>query len=383
MNTAGLWEVAVQDVHPQHGHGAAPGDEQSAVHTISHGYYQPYTDVVCIKDMIEGNNDQRPVDFPVIAAIRYYPIPDNLKNISKLIDGVPVIEYPSLERAHVFNQSGSNSSYRLAWVDLPDSLLSTPALGAVIQLPTQHSTPPNSSVRSMVVCTLAAGWGSSSMNTTTLRASTSATSSLINADLIFGQGTHPPKSAPNDPLVNRYQEEVDESLFFFEPLYPSTPIKVRADWAEFLNPVIPSLNATVADNMFKVVYGNQSSSAPEILSRKLLSALLANGLARIGYDNVLQGTPKLTSDGDGTPKLDGNFWIYSKGDFFTVDAHESANWPRFRVDSRIEGYAYNTSGTPPKVAIAFLLTYCLLALSYTLYSSITGKSILSICFYSC
>ena len=44
-----------------------------------------------------------------------------------------------------------------------------------------------------------------------------------------------------------------------------------------------------------------------------------------------------------------------------------------RVDSTIEGYAYNTRGASPRIAIAFLLTYCAVALAHLLYAGITGN----------
>lgn len=58
---------------------------------------------------------------------------------------------------------------------------------------------------------------------------------------------------------------------------------------------------------------------------------------------------------------------------FIVDPEESKDWVKFRVYSTIDGYAYNVRGTPPKVAIAFLLTYCIIALSHIVYAEVSDK----------
>lgn len=63
----------------------------------------------------------------------------------------------------------------------------------------------------------------------------------------------------------------------------------------------------------------------------------------------------------------------ARGDMFTVDPEESKNWVKLRVDSTINGYAYNIRGVSSKVAISFLLAYCVLALSHILYAAISGK----------
>ena len=44
------------------------------------------------------------------------------------------------------------------------------------------------------------------------------------------------------------------------------------------------------------------------------------------------------------------------------------------VSSTFEGYAYNTRGATPKVAICFLLAYYIVAVIHILYAGITGIS---------
>lgn len=47
-------------------------------------------------------------------------------------------------------------------------------------------------------------------------------------------------------------------------------------------------------------------------------------------------------------------------------------WIKLHVSSSIEGYAYNTQTVAPRIAIAVLMTYCILALAHVFYSGITG-----------
>ena len=47
---------------------------------------------------------------------------------------------------------------------------------------------------------------------------------------------------------------------------------------------------------------------------------------------------------------------------------------KFRVSSTVNGYAYNTHGATPKVAICLLLIYCLVALIHMIYAGVSGIS---------
>ncbi len=73
--------------------------------------------------------------------------------------------------------------------------------------------------------------------------------------------------------------------------------------------------------------------------------------------------------------LTADYWFAGKGDnVFDVDPVESKDWVKFRVSSAVEGYAYNTRGATPKVAICLLLVYCLVALIHIIYAGISGIS---------
>lgn len=99
-----------------------------------------------------------------------------------------------------------------------------------------------------------------------------------------------------------------------------------------------------------------------------LTAMMANGLARIGFESTLQGSPKSILSRDGTSWIDGNYWLSGKGNVLKVDPHESKDWVKLHVNSTLQGYAYNTENTSSRVAIVILTMYCIIATAHLLYS---------------
>ena len=372
--TAGLFENAIANAQSP-GLGVSFFDEQKAVHTIKEGYYQPYSMGNCVLDSFNGIDDSRPVSFPIPVPSLHNPVSPNLTSSVHHLNEVPVLDYAPLRRAQLQDIEGSDSDYRLGWYELPEGYFNYSGLGAIILLPRQYNEPTNYTSQEFVACNLGAGWGSSSINVSYSENGMSATSSLINFDLSSHVGTRESdEGGAGIPLKNAYQSIVDPTLIFIHPVFPERLVIIAKDWADYLNPMIADLNTTVIDYMMKVNIGDDvRGTRPDILAKYVLNSLLTNGLARIGANFEFQGSPRLTSGPNQTTILDGTYWLSGKGDFFTVDPNESKNWTKLLVESTIEGYAYNTRGSGPKAAIAFLLTYCALALSYTIYSGISGS----------
>ena len=108
------------------------------------------------------------------------------------------------------------------------------------------------------------------------------------------------------------------------------------------------------------------------LTQIILAGMLANGLSRIGATSQLQGNAKQVVEPDGSLGLDGNYWFSGKGNnVFQVDPAQPKDWVKFRVSSTVQGYAYNTHESTSKVAISFLLAYCVVAIAHILYSGIS------------
>lgn len=382
-----IWTAVMSYAQVGVHHGASFGDEQQTVHNIANDYYQPYSSAFCVRDAIQGPNDGRVMAFPIMPVIEAVTEPSLLSNINASISGFSAVEAPSIRRAQLLELPGMESENRIKWVQLPESPFTGVSVGLIILLPQNPSTSSQQTTTTIqnntdiVVCSIGAGWGLTSINMTNARGTNSATSSLVKFDASGLLG------GSSSMLLNQFQALADLSVFFAPPMFPSMPIEIDVEWAEYLNPYVPSANTSVIDYLLKHLAWNGSKSAsPEVVTKYIISGLITNGLARSGYTSELQGNITLTKDNITTAILssmddneylterlpDGNSWLAGKKDFFTTDPEESKDWVKLRVDSTIQGYAYNMEGPAPKVAIAFLLTYCFLALGHCLYCGISG-----------
>ncbi|MCJ1265036.1 hypothetical protein MMC22_004911 [Lobaria immixta] len=381
-----IWFEAVGNTEIASHHGASFHDDQKVVHTIASNYYQPYSSTVCVRDTIQGSNDERNMTFPIASefALNVNISAEFLSIMNASISGVPAMKAPSIRRAQLLELPGMESDNRVKWIELPQSPLTGVSVGLVVLLPrnpSDLSKKTTTAIRNntdIVVCGIGAGWGASSINLTYFRSTNSATSSLINFDF----------SSQNfdlaDIFPNPFQELTDVPVFFNPPMFPSIPVEIDVEWAEYLNPYVPSANTTVIDVLLKHDARNGSKAAnPDVSVEDIITGLMTNGLARSGFTSELQGSIKFieekeditrhrNSGNDTTEVPDGNLWVSGKSDIFAVDPEESKNWVKLRVDSTIQGYAYNIEGPAPKVAIAFLLTYCCFVLSHFVYSGISG-----------
>ena len=378
--TADLYEIAVGD-----GTGerelVSRAQGRDHYHTINEMYYQPYTSTSCGVDVIRSSADQLPVYFPIppgsldpqmmaniasnSTAFKQIGITDDNKYISG-------IEYSGVSRSDLLNAAGNVSDYRLMWFELPQDLFKGSTIGASVLYP-RYSTEALETYfpaswfgefsQPVLFCTLSAGWGTSSLNVSSVsQEGVSSSVNLPQSDLDHPlyKGQDPSKLGyPNGNMLDM-------------PLFPQKPITVSTDWANYLNPFLPDFNTTVFNKLMNAPYGlfAQPSSADVILS-----SLLANGLSRTSFWGQLQGTARSSYDPKSNQTfIDGAYWLSSKGDVFQVTGSESQNWTKLEVDSTVSGYSYSTRGTAAKLAIAFLLVYCILVVIHFAYAGISGIS---------
>ena len=364
--TGELWVKVVTNISTR-GHGSI-FQLQDAVLAINNGYYQPYTVASCIPDVIRGPQDDSAISFPLPQGFKANPMMnpvESLLNISSIV-------YSGITKHQIFGSNGSLQESRLQWVELPQDTFNGSAIGAVVSLPRSIAN----STQELLVCTLGAGWGSSTINTSSFAGGTTFTTSSLDFSGIEKLLTRP--TGPNEYSDPQAESLADTNVASFAmPSFPEKPIIVTEVWANYLNPFVPALNTTVINALMST-----NSPAGELTSRQqiataewALCGLLTNGLASIGATSTLQGSLKTTVKPDGSREFDGNYWFSGKGDAFIVDPEESKDWVKLRVDTTTNGYAYNIHGASPKVAITFLLIYCVIALSHVLYAGITGKSV--------
>ena len=367
--TGNLWDSSVSSISTS-GHGSVL-QRQDAVHAINHGYYQPYTITSCASDVIRGPQDDSAVAFPVPPGVE----PSLMLNENEYNDSaLDVYSFVSsdITKDQIFATPGSPKESRLKWIELPQDPFNGSAIGAVILLPRSAIN----LTQEILVCNLGAGWGSSVINTSLFDGGTGFTTSVIGGH-IHTDELSLNRSDPSSNQISFAESEASGSIINFDrPFFPEKPIIVTELWANYLNPFMPALNTTVIDALMSTYKppGDLSPRQQVLVAKWALGGLLANGLASIGATGTLQGNIKTVVKPDGSSAIDGDYWFSGKRDMFTVDPEESKDWVKLRVDSTINGYAYNIRGAAPKVAISFLLAYCIVALSHVLYAGITGKS---------
>ena len=371
--TGNTWNVAMTNTSTN-GHGAVTL-ELDAVHGITAGYYQPYMNVICDHDAISGPMDTDLLAFPAYTGPSVQMINAIIANDSNISEDY--LTFLNLTKSDIWDTPGPAGNYRLRWVELP---FNDTAIGAIVVLPRS----PENLTQELFMCSVGAGWGSSTMNVSTIVGDTLPVLSEINTQALSnidgsGGGAGGNGGGPqNLPGGLTQQQSEDRSIEFYPPIFPERPIKVTEEWARYLNPSIEFLDTTV----FRIIMEENltseafSSNYYRLIQAEMtLAQMMANGLSRIGSTSQLQGIVKQVVEPDKSIGLDGNYWFAGKGNnVFQVNPVDSEDWIKFRVSTTIEGYSYNTQGTTPRLAIGVLLAYCLVAIAHILYAGISGIS---------
>ena len=364
--TGDLWFLGLNNVSVRSEHGSPLSDQSDALHTLGGESYQGFSNGICVPELI-SDNDTQPVAFPLL----YDSNDPNLANADiTLVDGftVPGIVYPGISRSEITTISGNTSQYRLRWLELPQPQFDGSSLGAVILPPVNEFSAPISS-EMVVLCNLGAGWG-----TTVLSMHTSDSDDDTSVSSRVTAGNQEPNNV--NSTVMPLTEDANDVISYDLPAYPQRPTNLTEDWARFLNPPVPNTNSNVFDLIIRdriVVTGPKRATAFTASAGRALALLISNGMARVGFNSTLQGLPKSLPSHDNKTWIDGNYWLSGKGNVFaTNESPQSRDWIQLEVVSSLQGYAYNTRTIPPRVAIAVLTLYCIIALGHTCYAGITG-----------
>lgn len=369
LTTTGmLWSTAMSNTSTN-GHGSVL-DQLDAVHSITAGYYQPYTSVVCEYDVIHGPSDVDPVVFPAYPG--YNIQLEQAVTVNHTIHPEHNLVYPNITRSDIINTPGPPGEHRLRWVELP---FNETAIGAVVLTPRS----PENTTQELLMCSIGAGWGLSTMNTSTIGGTATPISSRVDTKALSDALHHAGSTNYHGKYIPGITQAAEANLlssgFFFLPFFPQRPVIVTEDWANYLNPSIEYLNTTVFNTLMQLNATQDSISHRQTLAELILTEMVANGLSRIGSTSQVQGIVRQSTEPGQAGGLDGNYWFSGKGNnVFQVDPAESKDWVKFRVASTIEGYSYNKRGTTTKLAIGLLLVYCLVAIIHIIYAGISGIS---------
>ena len=356
--TSSLWSQSLFNVTQKSNHGFALSDQLDSTHTLDGDSFQGFTEGICLSVTIQNTTDTGPIAFPFLNFANDRGTPTiNMTSSDNYV--FSAIVHPSLSQADVLASVTHPFEYQLQWVDLPLPLFNGSSIGAIITPPQAvNSTFGEGRLYNLTICNLAAGWG-----TTTLQKARGDSAGVSSVSSVVSD---------SPPWINRnlVNELADTRLNFYTPGYPQLFINITQEWAQYLDPMVESANRSVFDVLMQERYVVQSIGAFNIFAAKTLVLMVTNGLARIGYESTLQGSPKSIP---GTPFIDGNYWLSGKGNVFTVDPVESKDWVKFHVNSTLQGYAYNTQTTPSRLAIGVMTLYCIIALAHVIYSGITGR----------
>ena len=358
-----LWIKTLSNVTQSSGHGSPLSIQSNSIHTLSGDSFQGFSAGNCLSEAIQNTTDTNPIAFPFLYNANN-PATPTINMTSSDNFTFPAIVHPSLSRANALSNARRPFEYQLQWVDLPQPLFNGSSIGAVIIPPyAVNSTSDNGGPQYLVLCNLAAGWGSTILQTERNGGfgDSSVSSTVTNPGFDISY-----------PIPDPTQETGNANIDFQYPSYPQRRIIIAQEWAQYLDPMVESANRSIFDLLMQERYMLQDSQGIEAVNvfvAQTLVLMVTNGLARIGYQSTLQGSPKLIP---GSPFIDGNYWLSGKGNVFTVDPVESKDWLKFHVNSTLQGYAYNTETLPPRLAIGVLTLYCIIALVHVIYSGITG-----------
>lgn len=172
----------------------------------------------------------------------------------------------------------------------------------------------------------------------------------------------------------------------FQPA--NRPVKISAEWAEYLNPVISAFdekNDTVFSTLASTagLWTSEGTTDPEwfpIIVENILATLVANGIGRTNFNQTIQGN--LVGLDDPSDPWSLGEWVRQilpksgrlgyGGSAFDISETDKKNSPQFVLKVHILGYAYSPKGKTQVAAMTVLSIYVLLVLCHIGYSAVTG-----------
>ncbi|KAL8796431.1 MAG: hypothetical protein Q9182_007385 [Xanthomendoza sp. 2 TL-2023] len=359
--TSNLWQASLINITASPGHGSPLSDQTKAVHRIVNNYKQTFSRVACIPFGVTSSTSLQSVAIPLLPFTNLTESNNDYVELQMPSKGrYRVIKHPRFTYGQLLDAPGNLNSYRLKWLEFPQELFLGGSIGLAILFPESNST----QLQRTLICNILAAWVDSNIEI-----------KIEGRGIGTTKGNEPFEAQfPSNRPISESRRPRAQDLVRY--ITHRSPITISESWARYLNPNLTNPNTTVFNVLMQQTdFTNPESFPPDGIHvvSTVLAMLTANGLARVGWGAALQGTVKTRGPGE-EGLADGNYWLSGKGDMFEVDPIKSKNWTSFVVKSSLEGYAYNTLTTPPKLAIAIMIIYCVLVVGHTLYSGITGIS---------
>lgn len=232
---------------------------------IDTNYFQPYTIVHCLSDTIESSQDSRLLRFPQL-----------LNNNRSYSERDRLLGVPGLRKGSYLATHGNSSEFDLSWVDLPIGIFSESTIGAVLVHPQK---PGDQTAQNITVCTIGAGWGSSSMHAdfTTGNIFYSTISGVPD----YYKTARVPKvgvtvSVPDYTIGQSY-------------VYPQARVSISRDWAELLNPYV-LLDGGDNTTIINEYISSNAMELSDISIAEILNIMFMYGLSKVGAGLTSEGT---------------------------------------------------------------------------------------------
>ena len=316
-------------------------------HSVSDNLYAANIAVQCLHDTIEDVDDIGAIQFPGL-----------FRTQEQYARPTEVISLINLTKSEVYASPSNASEYGLIWMSLPESLFEGIVSGVVLTEPRNSVA---GSPMNITTCTIAGGWGSSSLE-----------EDLYQNDLnIF------PIDVPTSMKYLLIPDTSSDTLLgpasfypFFAndsgSMYPQRPFEMSVEWLEYLNPM-----STLPNGINSTVINAYMSLVPERLSEHdiagIIGFMIEVGLSIVGIDLPWQGLifPECWLD----PGYRMLILIALPNGPITCDKCQV-----FKVNHQYSGWAYISNGVPVKLAVAVMIAYCILALGHIFYLGFTGLS---------
>lgn len=310
---------------------------------------QAVVSAYCVPNPIMGQDDDRPYLFPTT-----YVTGCKKDGCSDRLNEADVQNYTAISRQDILNQWEGESVGRIIWIENMKAAGSTQdtALGAVVV----HNEQCFLEVPYLMTsaCMIGAVW----VNTT--------------SSLEFSE---------DGPMIAGNQLASDWFSVLSQWSQPS-PSFSKA-WAESLSPMTDVQNRSVVDNLLHLMPATSNvcplngtytdpldpaigSTSRPFMHERLLASLVANGMSHAAgavdfwYPDPDKPNNWITFDNPSTNEFN-----------YTAQQPEGVSLT-FR--GWTPGYGWNLDGIPIKIALPILALYCAYALSYGLYTLITGRS---------
>lgn len=219
---------------------------------------------------------------------------------------------PPVSQADIWSAMDTSNTSQILWIDSSTHNFSNTSIAAIVRYPISCG---DSCVKA-ASCIVRAAWGESPFNIT------------------FGPWG-------DSEIVQGYTFDTPWTNL---SLWPTPPLHILPEWAQFLTPNVSDSGRTVAESL---IMASTESDSLAYYAQNLLSTLISNGLSQYMWPQVLYDQP--------------------------TAAQEAKLYP-FVLEMYDQGMAYSMEGTPIKLAVAVLAVYCVCAVAHGVYTIISGTS---------